>query len=478
MVKNLTEGKPLNLLFFFALPMVAGNLFQQLYNMVDTAVVGKFVGEDAVAAVGSSFPIVFLSVAVASGLSMGCNVVVSQLFGARRIHEMKTTISTAIISLSVLGLIIMALGTVFAGPLLQLLGTDPDIMDDSRLYLRIYFGGAVFLFLYNTLNGIYNAQGDSKTPLIFLMISSLTNIVLDLLFVIQFNMGVAGVAWATLIAQGMCAIASLVVMFQRMKKLPCEPERANMKIPLFHMTAVKRIAQIGLPSMLQQSLVSLSMMMMQGLVNSFGKVLVAGYTAATKIDTLAMLPNMNFSNAMSSYTAQNIGAGKYDRVKEGLKACLFMVVVFSLVITVIIFLFGSQLLSLFLDPGDTSGAMGYGLAYMRTLHPHGRSLCSQRDAPGGRRHGGVHPQLYGEPVLPSGHRLRAGLSDPLRRQRHLVVHSRRLGRGCGGLPAPGEEWKVDADRSGRPVSTDLSKKRLGSRRNGGLLAAVPPSFPA
>lgn len=367
MVKNLTEGKPLSLLFFFALPMVAGNLFQQLYNMVDTAIVGKFVGEDAVAAVGSSFPIVFLSVAVASGLSMGCNVVVSQLFGARRIHEMKTTISTAIISLSVLGLIIMALGTVFAGPLLQLLGTDPDIMDDSRLYLRIYFGGAVFLFLYNTLNGIYNAQGDSKTPLIFLMISSLTNIVLDLLFVIQFNMGVAGVAWATLIAQGMCAIASLVVMFQRMKKLPCEPERANMKIPLFHMTAVKRIAQIGLPSMLQQSLVSLSMMMMQGLVNSFGKVLVAGYTAATKIDTLAMLPNMNFSNAMSSYTAQNIGAGKYDRVKEGLKACLFMVVVFSLVITVIIFLFGSQLLSLFLDPGDTSGAMGYGLAYMRTV---------------------------------------------------------------------------------------------------------------
>ena len=309
MVKNLTEGKPLPLLFFFALPMVAGNLFQQLYNMVDTAVVGKFVGEDAVAAVGSSFPIVFLSVAVASGLSMGCNVVVSQLFGAGRIHEMKSTISTAIISLSVLGLIIMGLGTVFAGPLLHLLGTDPDIMADSELYLQIYFGGAVFLFLYNTLNGIYNAQGDSKTPLIFLIISSLTNIVLDLLFVIQFDMRVAGVAWATLIAQGMCAVASLIVLYRRMKRLPCEEGRENEKVPLFHMTAVRRIAQIGLPSMLQQSLVSLSMMMMQGLVNSYGKVLVAGYTAATKIDTLAMLPNMNFSNAMSSYTAQNIGAG-------------------------------------------------------------------------------------------------------------------------------------------------------------------------
>ena len=367
MVKNLTEGQPLRLLFFFSLPMVAGNLFQQLYNKVDTAVVGKFVGEDAVAAVGSSFPIVFLSVAVAAGLSMGCNVVVSQLFGAGRIHEMKSTISTAIISLSVLGLILMALGTISAGPLLELLGTDPDIMADSQTYLRIYFGGAVFLFLYNTLNGIYNAQGDSKTPLIFLMISSLTNIVLDLLFVIRFHMGVAGVAWATLIAQGICAVASLAVLFLRMKRLPCEAGKEGEKIPLFHKIAVKRIAQIGLPSMLQQSLVSLSMMMMQGLVNSYGKVLVAGYTAATKIDTLAMLPNLNFSNAMSSYTAQNIGAGRYDRVKQGLKASLFMVVVFSLLITVIIFLFGDQLLSLFLDPGDTSGALGCGLTYMHTV---------------------------------------------------------------------------------------------------------------
>ena len=357
MVKNLTEGPPLKLLFFFALPMVAGNLFQQLYNMVDTAV----------AAVGSSFPIVFLSVAVASGLSMGCTVVVSQLFGAGRIHEMKSTISTAILSLSVLGLIIMGLGTLLAGPLLELLGTDPGIMADSQLYLQIYFGGAVFLFLYNTLNGIYNAQGDSRTPLVFLMISSLTNIVLDLLFVIRFEMGVAGVAWATLIAQGMCAVCSLLVLVRRLKRMPCEPERQGQKIPLFHLLAVKRIARIGLPSMLQQSLVSLSMMMMQGLVNSYGKVLVAGYTAATKIDSLAMLPNMNFSNAMSSYTAQNIGAGKYERVKEGLKASLLMVVVFSLTITVVIFLFGNQLLGLFLDSGDSSGAMGYGLAYMHTV---------------------------------------------------------------------------------------------------------------
>ena len=228
MVKNLTEGRPLNLLFFFALPMVAGNLFQQLYNMVDTAVVGKFVGEDAVAAVGSSFPIVFLSVAVASGLSMGCTVVVSQLFGAGRIHEMKTTISTAIISLGVLGLLIMGLGTLLAGPLLQLLGTDPDIMADSRTYLQIYFGGAVFLFLYNTLNGIYNAQGDSKTPLIFLMISSLTNIVLDLLCVIAFKMGVFGAAFATVFSQAVAGLGSLWYILKHYNELRWNKEESRL----------------------------------------------------------------------------------------------------------------------------------------------------------------------------------------------------------------------------------------------------------
>lgn len=303
MVKNLTEGNPLKLLFFFALPMVVGNLFQQLYNMVDSMVVGRFVGEDALAAVGSSFPVVFLAVAVAAGLSMGCTVVISQLFGAGQIREMKITVSTALISLGVVGLVIMGLGELAAEPLLNLLGTAKDIMPDSLAYLRIYFGGAVFLFLYNSLNGIYNALGDSNTPLRFLMVSALTNIVLDLLFVIKFNMGVAGVAWATLIAQGLCAFISFFVLVRRLVRMENEEAKRGLKFTFFEMPAARRIAKIGIPSMLQQSIVSLSMMFMQGLVNSYGKVFVAGYTAATKIDTLAMLPNMNFSNAMSSYTA-------------------------------------------------------------------------------------------------------------------------------------------------------------------------------
>ena len=367
MNKDLTTGKPEKVLWQFCLPLFGSIIFQQLYNIADSFVAGKFIGENALAAVGNSYEITLIFIAFAFGCNIGCSVIVSQLFGAKKLGEMKTAVYTTFIASAVLCALLMLAGTLGCNGMLRLINTPENVFADSKLYLDIYIMGLPFVFFYNVATGIFSALGDSKTPFIFLAASSTANIFVDVLFVTAFHMGVAGVAWATLIAQGMCAIASLVVMFQRMKKLPCEPERANMKIPLFHMTAVKRIAQIGLPSMLQQSLVSLSMMMMQGLVNSFGKVLVAGYTAATKIDTLAMLPNMNISNAMSSYTAQNIGAGKYDRVKEGLKACLFMVVVFSLVITVIIFLFGSQLLSLFLDPGDASGAMGYGLAYMHTV---------------------------------------------------------------------------------------------------------------
>ena len=312
MVKNLTEGRPLNLLFFFALPMVAGNLFQQLYNMVDTAVVGKFVGEDAVAAVGSSFPIVFLSVAVASGLSMGCTVVVSQLFGAGRIHEMKTTISTAIISLGVLGLLIMGLGTLLAGPLLQLLGTDPDIMADSRTYLQIYFGGAVFLFLYNTLNGIYNAQGDSKTPLIFLMISSLTNIVLDLLFVVVLKMEVAGAALATILSQLLSAALVMWTLMRTKESFRFELKHLKVDKPM-----LRKIIQIGFPAGLQSVLYSISNVVIQANINSFGTNVIAAWAVYGKVDGLFWMIMDAMGIAITTFAGQNFGARKYERMQKG-----------------------------------------------------------------------------------------------------------------------------------------------------------------
>lgn len=368
MIKNLTEGKPLKLLFFFSLPMLMGNLFQQLYNMVDSMVVGNFVGADALASVGASFPVVFLAIALAAGLSMGCSVVISQLFGAGHIREMKTTISTALISQFFLSIAITVVGELIAPTVLRLLKTPDNILADSLIYLRIYFGGAVFLFMYNTLNGVFNALGDSKTPLYYLIISTLTNIVLDLLFVIRYDMGVAGVAWATLIAQGVCSILSLITLISRIKRLEDEPgAESGEKLPLFHASAINRIAKVGVPSMIQQSIVSVSMLMMQNLVNSYGSIYIAGYTAATKIDSLSMMPNMNFSNAMSSYTAQNIGADKIERVKEGYKANIFMVVVFSIALTLIIFLFGPYLLNLFMDSEANAQVIKYGMDYMKVV---------------------------------------------------------------------------------------------------------------
>ena len=429
MVKNLTNGRPLKLLFFFALPMVLGNLFQQLYNMVDSMVVGKFVGEDALAAVGSSFPVVFLSIAVAAGLSMGCTVVISQLFGAGQIKEMKTTIYTALITLGVVGLFIMALGEIFSSPLLGLLGTNKDIFADSLTYLRIYFGGAIFLFLYNSLNGIYNALGDSQTPLKFLIVSALTNIVLDLLFVIRFHMGVAGVAWATLIAQGMCAVFSFFVLMRRMRKMENEPEFIGEKPGLFEMSAVKRIAKVGVPSMIQQSIVSVSMMFMQGLVNSYGKVFVAGYTAATKIDTLAMMPNMNFSNAMSSYTAQNIGAGKEKRVTQGYKACLLMVLIFSIIITSVIFLFGPHLLGALFECRLCRYCYGIRAEIYEDsfciLCADGLYVCRKWSAPWGWGYGGIYAEFHIKSGFKSRDCLPAGLF--YRVKRHLVVNTYQVG---------------------------------------------------
>ena len=364
MINNLTEGKPLKLLFFFAVPMVVGNLFQQLYNMVDSMVVGRFVGEDALAAVGSSFPVVFLSVAVAAGLSMGCTVVISQFFGAGKIREMKVTVSTALISLGVIGLIIMGIGELTSFPLLKLLGTDPDIMTDSLAYLRIYFGGAVFLFLYNSLNGIYNALGDSQTPLKFLMVSALTNIVLDLLFVIKFNMGVAGVAWATLISQGMCAVFSFFVLIARLRKMENEEEARGKAFTFFDMSSAERIAKVGVPSMLQQSIVSVGMLLVQSVVNRFGSAALAGYSAASRIESVCVVPMIATGNAVATFTAQNIGAGQTDRVRQGYRASYGILAVFAAVIAVVLTVFNRSVIAAFLGGEPSPEAMETGTGYL------------------------------------------------------------------------------------------------------------------
>ena len=345
----------------FSLPMIVGNLFQQAYTIVDSAIVGHYNGEAALAAVGASSALTTIFICVAIGGGIGASVIISQHFGAKRFARMKSAVYTALLTFLAVSVLLSGVGLLCSEQIMTALKTPPDVLEIAVTYLNIYFYGLPFLFLYNILSSLFNALGKSRIPLYFLIFSSLLNVVLDWYFVAVLHRGVPGAAYATFLAQGLSAVLSFGVFLLELRRIP---ERSN---GLFRFGELRAMTRVALPSILQQSIVSISMMLMQGLVNSYGKVFVAGYTAATKIDTLAMMPNMNFSNAMSSYAAQNIGARKMDRVKQGYKASMFMVVVFSLIITSIIFLFGPQLLGLFLKQGAEGSAMSYGLSYMKTV---------------------------------------------------------------------------------------------------------------
>jgi putative MATE family efflux protein len=361
-IRDMTEGKPGKILLTFALPMILGNVFQQLYNIVDSVVVGNFVGADALAAVGAAYPVTFLFIAIAVGGSTGCSVVISQLFGAGHLGDMKTAIYTALISIGGLALALMGVGLAVCGPLLRLLNTPANIMADARAYLNIYFLGALFLFSYNTLTAVFNALGDSKTPLYLLMLASVLNIGLDLLFVVRFAWGVSGVAWATLIAQGVSAVLSLFILMRRVAAI-----RTGERHSAYDWRMLGRMGRIAGPSILQQSIVSLGILFVQALVNRFGSVVVAGYTAATKIDAIAMAPLLNISNAMSTFTAQNVGAGKPERVRHGYLAALGMMAAIAVAVTGVLYLFGAQFVGLFVDAGVSQGVIDVGVQYLRVV---------------------------------------------------------------------------------------------------------------
>ncbi len=363
MKNDMTQGNEARVLIAFALPMVFGNLFQQLYNIIDSIVVGNFVGADALAAVGASTSVVFLFVAIATGMSIGCSVIISQLFGAKQIAKMKTAISTALISILVISAVLMVIGLLFSPTILRFMNTPDDLIKDANDYLSIYFIGLIFLFVYNGLTAVYNGLGKSKIPLVFLAISSVLNIVLDLLFVIRFDMGVAGVAWATLIAQAVASIVSFIYLLRVLKTLA----DGDQKSALFDSGVLKRMLTVAIPSCLQQSIVSLGFLCVQALVNGFGPVVMAGYTAASKIDSIAIMPMINVGNAVSTFTAQNMGAKKTERVKAGYRAGLLMSGVISLSVTLILYLFGSQLIGSFVDSAANPDVIHVGVEYLRVV---------------------------------------------------------------------------------------------------------------
>lgn len=355
---SMVTGNPVKPLILFTIPMVVGNLFQQFYNIIDSIVVGNVEGADALAAVGASTSITMLFVMIATGTGIGCSVVISQLFGAGKLAEMKTAISTALISILGLSLILSLMGMAINRGLLAMMKTPENIFTDAVIYLQIYFYGFAFLFLYNAFTAIYNALGDSVTPLVFLIFSSLLNIGLDIYFVAELAMGVAGVAWATLIAQGLSAVLSFVFLMIKLKKIKTE------RYAYYDIRMLKNMVTVAIPTVIQQSIVSVGMLLIQAAVNRFGSTFLAGYTAAIKIDGIAIVPMVAVGNAMSTYVAQNMGAGKPERVGRGYRICLMMSAAIGLIIAVIFFFCGEQFVGLFMDSDKGAEAIAIGAQYL------------------------------------------------------------------------------------------------------------------
>ena len=363
MNKDLTVGKTSSVLWKFCLPLFGSIIFQQLYNIADSFVAGKFVSEDALAAVGNSYEITLIFIAFAFGCNIGCSVITAQLFGAKNYKEMKTAVYTTLIAGGVLCVVLMAVGVIFCTDLLRFINTPNNVLADSKLYLDIYILGLPFVFYYNIATGIFSALGDSKTPFIFLACSSLSNIGMDILFVTAFKMGVAGVAWATFICQGISCILAVVVVFLHLTKI-----NTTEKADVFSWKLLGKISIVAIPSILQQSFISVGNIIIQGIINSFGSAVMAGYSASIKLNNLVITSLTTLGNGISNFTAQNLGAQKPERVKEGFKSGIKLVWMLCIPLTILYIFVGKYLLYIFLDnPSGT--AMDVGIEILRILAP-------------------------------------------------------------------------------------------------------------
>lgn len=363
MIKDLTVGKPDSVMWRFCLPLFGSVFFQQLYNIADSLVAGKFIGENALAAVGNSYEITLIFIAFSFGCNIGCSVIVSQFFGAKDYTNVKSAIHTSLVTCSALCAMLMLFGFLCCDMLLTAINTPVDIIADSKLYLDIYILGLPFMFFYNVATGIFSALGDSKTPFIFLAISSTANIGADILFVTAFDLGIAGVAWATFICQGVSALLAIMVVFKRISNIKATDKPAVFSFPIF-----KKLVVIAVPSILQQSFISIGNIVIQSVINSFGPGVIAGYSAAVKLNNLVITSFTTLGNGISNFTAQNLGAGKPDRIRKGFKAGLKMVWLLSLPMFILYFFAGRFMLYLFLD-APTSAAMSTGIQFLCILSP-------------------------------------------------------------------------------------------------------------
>lgn len=363
MNRDLTVGKPETVLWRFCLPLFGSIIFQQLYNIADSLAAGKFIGENALAAVGNSYEVTLIFIAFAFGCNMGCSVIVSQLFGAKDYSRLKTAVSTACIFSALLCGALMLAGIFGCGPLLHMIHTPEEVFADSQLYLDIYIWGLPFVFFYNIATGIFSALGDSKTPFYFLAVSSTANIAMDILFVKAFDMGVAGVAWATFLCQGVSCVLAVLAVWKRLGKIPVQG-----KTQIFDRGLLKKILIIAIPSILQQSFISVGNIMIQSVINGFGSSVMAGYSAAVKLNNLVITSFTTIGNGISNFAAQNLGARKYGRLKEGFRAGIKMVWCLCIPFCVLYIFFGRYLLLLFMEK-DSTAALMTGRQFLWILSP-------------------------------------------------------------------------------------------------------------
>lgn len=341
---DMTKGNEVSLLLRFALPMLVGNIFQQFYNMADSIIVGKFVGSNALGAVGSVGALNFLFFSLCMGLGSGIGILISQYFGAGQDDYVKKIIANSIYITLGTGLVMSLGGVFFAEPILRLMNTPQVNFADAKTYMQIVCGATVVVAGYNTISSVLRALGDSKTPLIFLVVACGVNIVLDLWFVLGFQMGVAGAAWATVIAQVIAMAGS--IWFGIRKNPYLRLERRHMK---FNRDIVQQSFRIGLPMAAQNALIALSCIALQSVVNQFGAMVMAAYTATSRVEQLVQQPFGSLGTAVSTFAGQNAGAGHYDRISNGCKKSVGIVIVFSLMMIAVMFLFGNQIVSLFVN---------------------------------------------------------------------------------------------------------------------------------
>ena len=376
---NMLTDKPGRSLFFFALPMILGNLFQQFYTTVDSIIVGQFVGEDALAAVGASYSLTTVFIMIAIGGGIGASVITSQYLGAGIYRKMKTSVSTALISFLILSLVLSVIGLLGNKAILSGLNTPENILSDAVLYLEIYFLGLPFLFMYNILSSIFNALGNSRTPLYLLIFSSLLNIGMDLVMVRVFLLGVAGVAIATVIAQGLSAVISFCLLLRLLgtyreetstketdaeKRGVEETDADTAQRKLYDFSMLGNMIKVAIPSMVQQSIVSIGMLLVQSVVNGFGSSVLAGYTAGMRIESICIVPMIAPGNAVSTFTAQNLGAGQSERVRRGYLAGVRMVAAFAVLTCLILTIFHEPIINAFLEEGSDAAAFATGNAYL------------------------------------------------------------------------------------------------------------------